>query len=765
MMTDTAVRKRHNGPAQSKKPVAVKEDDDLKKASQHAQRIKGVKLGDSRDKISLLAFTVAALLLRWIYIGFPSEVVFDEVHFGKFLGHYLKRAYFFDVHPPLAKLTLTAAGKLIGYDGHFDFASIGDNYIENRVPHVFLRAVPATFGALCVPIVYLIMKDSGYNYLTCLFTTTMYLFDNALIGQSRLILLDSQLIFYMLCTIYSYVRFSKARHQEFSAEWYTWLLATGVSMAMTLSVKMVGLFIVAAVGLATIFDLWSLMDVRRGLELTHVAKHFYARAVALIIVPTFVYLFWFYIHFSILDTSGPGDNFMSAAFQATLKGSPLKEQAIKVYYNDSITIQHRDTENFLFSWEKTYPLRYDDGRISSKGHQVSANSEPNDEGNIWQVLQTGDNISGQLTPVRHGDIIQLRHIKTDRLLMTHDVASPLLPTNTEFTTAEEGDAEKYEDTLFELRFDVLDLGRQLQSQMIHFQLIHVPTGVSMFSQTKKWPEWGGFKHDLNGNKKIIDRANRWIVKDVIGREPGEDKDEDDTKVDSMSFFAKFLELQSKMLSENNKLVAEHPYMSSPITWLVPTKGISYWHNQTTKGQIYLAGNIVGWVLGLASVAIYCGIGLADIVAQRRGFDLIDEPVRRRFQYSGGFLALLYALHYLPFYVMGRALFLHHYLPAVTVLYMLMGAVFEFMFIDGTTTPASNLVRNESEMKNHKPKVVPHISTMESVLTRTSYIAAATIVIAQIGFFIWMVPLTYGTHMSSGLVKLHQIFGWELHFAK
>jgi dolichyl-phosphate-mannose-protein mannosyltransferase len=152
------------------------------------------------------------------------------------------------------------------------------------------------------------------------------------------------------------------------------------------------------------------------------------------------------------------------------------------------------------------------------GHQVSANSDPNDEGNIWQVLQSGDSISDQLTPVRHGDIIQLRHVKTGRLLMTHDVASPLLPTNTEFTTAEEGDEEKYEDTLFELRFDVLDLGRQWQSQMIHFQLIHVPTGVSMFSQTKKWPEWGGFKHDVNGNKKIIDRANRWIVKDVIGRE-------------------------------------------------------------------------------------------------------------------------------------------------------------------------------------------------------------------------------------------------------
>jgi dolichyl-phosphate-mannose--protein O-mannosyl transferase len=132
-------------------------------------------------------------------------------------------------------------------------------------------------------------------------------------------------------------------------------------------------------------------------------------------------------------------------------------------------------------------------------------------------LQTGDQISDELTPVRHGDIIQLRHVKTNRLLLTHDVASPLLPTNTEFTTVEEGDADKYEDTLFELRFDTLDLGQQWQSHMIHFQLIHVPTGVSLFSQTKKWPAWGGFMHDVNGNKKIIDRANRWIVNEVVGR--------------------------------------------------------------------------------------------------------------------------------------------------------------------------------------------------------------------------------------------------------
>ena len=57
-------------------------------------------------------------------------------------------------------------------------------------------------------------------------------------------------------------------------------------------------------------------------------KHFYARAFALIIVPIFVYLFWFYVHFAILNESGPGDNFMSARFQDTLKNSPLKMAAL-----------------------------------------------------------------------------------------------------------------------------------------------------------------------------------------------------------------------------------------------------------------------------------------------------------------------------------------------------------------------------------------------------------------------------------------------------
>lgn len=52
-------------------------------------------------------------------------------------------------------------------------------------------------------------------------------------------------------------------------------------------------------------------------------KHFFARAFALIVFPAIVYLSFFWIHFKILRFSGPGDSFMSPAFQETLYGNEL----------------------------------------------------------------------------------------------------------------------------------------------------------------------------------------------------------------------------------------------------------------------------------------------------------------------------------------------------------------------------------------------------------------------------------------------------------
>lgn len=205
-----------------------------------------------------------AFALRFYQIQHPSEVVFDEVHFGKFAAYYIRREYFFDVHPPLAKLINAAVAWLAGFDGKFEFDDIGDKYVEHNVPYVRMRAGPAFLGSLLVPLAYAIMRESGYGQAIAVFTSCLVLFENGHITQDRLILLDAALVLFMTTSIYAYIKFIKERYNEFSTRWWFWMFMTGANLALTMSCKMVGLLTIFSVGTAVVWDLWNLLDYRRG---------------------------------------------------------------------------------------------------------------------------------------------------------------------------------------------------------------------------------------------------------------------------------------------------------------------------------------------------------------------------------------------------------------------------------------------------------------------------------------------------------------------
>lgn len=118
-------------------------------------------------KLSLAVVTILALATRFWMIHNPGEVVFDEVHFGKFASFYLRGEYYFDVHPPLAKLILAGVGYMVGYDGHFLFETIGLDYAENNVPYIAFRLWCALCGALVIPFAFLIMKEMGVSVIAC----------------------------------------------------------------------------------------------------------------------------------------------------------------------------------------------------------------------------------------------------------------------------------------------------------------------------------------------------------------------------------------------------------------------------------------------------------------------------------------------------------------------------------------------------------------------------------------------------------------------
>ena len=488
--------------------------------------------------------------------------------------------------------------------------------------------MPATLGALTVPTVFLIMWESGYSLPACVAATGLVLFDNAHIGQTRLILLDAVLIFSMALSVLAYIRFYKLRHVPFSRKWWKWLLLTGVCLSCVISTKYVGVFTFFSIGVPVVFDLWDLLDINRrqgALDLVEFTKHFVARLVGLLVVPFLLYLFWFQVHFSILTRSGPGDDFMTPEFQETLSDNIMTSQAVSIQYGDFITIKHKDTRVFLHSHPDRYPLRYEDGRISSQGQQVTGYPH-NDTNNHWQVIP--NKLDGGIgEKVKNGDVVRLRHLVTDTWLLSHDVASPFFPTNQEFTTVESdvANSERFNDTLFEIRIENGKPTQDFKTMSSHFKLIHFPSKVAMWTHTTPLPEWAFKQAEINGNKNVLQSSNIWFVEDIPSMPADSERiQKEQRKTKSMPFLKKYLELQRAMFFHNSQLTSSHPYSSYPISWPFLLRGVSFWTQNDTKSQIYFLGNPIGWWLASSLLAVFAGIVGADQLAMRRGLDALDE---------------------------------------------------------------------------------------------------------------------------------------------
>ncbi|AGO10370.1 AaceriABL085Wp [[Ashbya] aceris (nom. inval.)] len=716
---------------------------------------------DSSMKYKYYGYLVTAIAfaVRFHKLYYPSEVVFDEVHFGKFASYYLERTYFFDVHPPFSKMLIALVGWLVGYDGAFKFDDIGYSYETYNVPYVAYRSLSAILGTLTVPLVFSILRELNFKAITCAFGAMLVAVDNAQVIDSRLILLDATLVISVALSIYTYIRFYKVQlRAPLSSEWYFWLYATGLSLSFVISTKYVGVFTFGMIGTAVVVNLWQLLDVRAGLSLRMFFRHFIQRFNGLVCFPFLVYLFWFYIHFAILTKSGPGDDFMSSAFQETLADSPMAKESKEVHYYDIVTFQHRDTGALLHSHNAYYPLRYEDGRVSSQGQQVTGYSHE-DINNQWEILPTKELSSRTGQPVLLDDVLRLRHVSTGTYLLTHDVASPYYPTNEEVTTVPEdlANGERYQQTLFKLQPpNKKDAGHAVKSKTSMFRIFHVDTAVALWTHNDVFlPEWGFQQQEVNGNKKVTDPANNWIVDSILNLSE-ERKVYIPKKVTKMPFLSKWMELQRSMFEHNNKLSSEHPFASQPESWPGSLSGVSFWTNDTDRRQIYFTGNIIGWWIELISLALFAGVMLADAITRQRSFFVLGKLAREKIYGPLCFLYIGWAIHYFPFFLMGRQKFLHHYLPAHLIAAIFTAGFWEVIFSDNKSLTTQKDESDPAAPHNANPRVYEYaLLAFFTLLT-----------LAVVAFFVYFSPIVYGDRtLTPEQVVKRQWFNIKLHFAK
>ncbi|KAJ1968020.1 Dolichyl-phosphate-mannose--protein mannosyltransferase 4 [Dimargaris xerosporica] len=760
-MTDQTVRQRGH-PGTTKVPAATLTDAKAKASvtTDTSARVvpKAVRQAShpSPSTIALAIVTVLSFATRFYGLWHPAQVVFDEVHFGKFASYYIRRTFFFDVHPPLAKMLIALQAYLVGMDGKYLFDKIGQDYAEHHVPYLAMRSLPAFLGSLLAPGCYLIMIESGYSVYAAFLAGMLIVFDNALVVHSRFILLDTFLLVFMLGAVLFYVRFFKTRYQAFSVRWWINLALAGLFLGLVVSVKLVGLLTIGMIGLAVVIDLWRLLDINRGLTIPQWSRHVAARAVCLIAVPIMVYVAAFYVHFAVLNRSGPGDHYFSPAFQGALLDNPLFANSLEVRYNHNITLRHKALNVFLHSHPDRYPLRYDDGRISSKGQQVTGYPHK-DANNFWRiepVANVTNDVTGYTEVVKNGDTIRLLHVQTNTYLMTHDVASPLTATNMEMTTVGNNSTKpRYDDTLWRLEIDRTSINRtHWMTEASNIRLIHVKQGVGVFAHNKKLPKWAFEQTEVNGSKKPKDEGNMWVASEIQGIDPEEAVAKaKHRQPQSISFLAKFIELNKVMINRNAALTKPHPYQSNAATWPFVLRGVSYWTSNKDRQQIYFMGHPTGWWMAFGALLAMSALLLANVLASRRGVEPSSQLIARHLERSGGFLLLGWAMHYIPFFLMGRSLFLHHYLPSLLFSYMVVGAVFQYAFI---TDYGRFALRTLTSRVRHL-----HVGLQAGI-------ALALILVVHLAVFAYFSPLSYGSGMSVDQVLAHKWYsGWDLQYAK
>ncbi|XP_028918289.1 protein O-mannosyl-transferase 1 isoform X2 [Ornithorhynchus anatinus] len=603
--------------------------------------------------LSLVALTVAGLVSRLWKLSYPRAVVFDEVYYGQFISLYMKRTFFLDGSgPPFGHMLLAFGGYLGGFDGNFVWNRIGAEYSQN-VPVWSLRFLPAVAGALCIPLAYQIVLELHFSHCAAFGAALLILFENSLVTQSRLMLLESILIFFNLLAVLSYLKFSNSRkHSSFSTTWWFWLILTGVACSCAVGVKYMGLFTYM-------------------LLLTIAAVHT-----------------WHLIGDQTIS------NIMSSAFQASLEGGLARitqGQPLEVAYGSQITLRNvlsKPMPCWLHSHKNTYPIRYENGRGSS--HQQQVTCYPfKDVNNWWIVKDPGTHklvVNSPPQPVRHGDIVQLVHGITTRLLNTHDVAAPLSPHSQEISCYIDYNISMPAQNLW--RVDILnresdtDVWKTILSEV---RFVHVNTSAILKLSGASLPDWGYRQLEIIGEKlsRGYHQSMAWNVEEHRYGKSQEQKERElelhlPTQIDiskNLSFMARFSELQWKMLTLKGENT-EHKYSSSPLEWITLDTNIAYWLHPTTSAQIHLLGNPLTWSSANVATLTYMLLFLWYLVRRRRNICDIPEDSWKLWVLAGSVCWGGWAVNYLPFFMMEKTLFLYHYLPALTFQIILLPIVLQ-----------------------------------------------------------------------------------------
>jgi len=677
---------------------------------------------------------LATAVTRFYKVNEPAWVCWDETHFGKMASWYINRTFFFDVHPPLGKMMIAGMGALTGYNGTHPFEKPGQPY-EDNTQYLGMRIGCTLLGCAIVPFSFLTVWEMTNSLLASFIAAVLLVFDIGVITLNRYILLDPILLFFISGSVFATAEFRSCVSHPFSRSWWFWLILSGCMLAGAISVKFVGLFVVLYVGIFTISQLWDILgDLSQPFLAT--VKHFLARAVCLIALPLALYTAAFFLHLSLLSKTGNGDGFYSSLFQSSLEGNRLYNATMpkEVAYGAVITLKnHRVGGGYLHSHFHLYP----EGS-GAKQQQVTTYAHK-DENNQFVMKKWNEeppnntDSSSRVELVRNGDLVRLEHRMSRRNIHSHNVPAPVSKRHFQVTGYGENGTGDANDVW---RLEIVG-GRE--GEVVHtvtsrLKLHHYFVKCVLTASTKTLPKWGFEQGEVSCNPTIRDTNSVWNIEDnhfsnlpnssVSELRPG--------------FLSKFLEAHQVMLNGNSALKPKEGEMTSrPWEWPINLRG--QWFSVQQKNEeisqesgdeegsgeegsgsdvkaqseikkeedeeneseevplradlavmpagdegvqhrVFLLGNPVIWWANIVFLVVFLLLYSVSALKSQRGVAETLQAVehRERTLQAAGWLFLGWSLHYVPFWAMGRVLYVHHYYPALLFSSMLTGVLLDYL---------------------------------------------------------------------------------------
>ena len=202
-------------------------------------------------------------------------------------------------------------------------------------------------------------------------------------------------------------------------------------------------------------------------------------------------MFSFYMHFLILENSGPGDAQMSSLFQANLRGTNVgKNSPLEVAIGSRVTLKNMGYGGgLLHSHVQTYPEGSSQQQVTCYHHK--------DANNDWFFYPNRNEKkynpkSEELRFPGNGDVIRLIHAQTGRNLHSHQVSAPITKSDHEvscYGNLTVGDAKDH--WTIEVLSDTASRDySKVRTLTTAFRLKHTELGCYLRAGNVNLPQWG-----------------------------------------------------------------------------------------------------------------------------------------------------------------------------------------------------------------------------------------------------------------------------------